>query len=156
MGTRKLQRYAKTWHRPVKPPKRRWLSTTHHSMSRIGHHIRRGREDNTEEALQISRLPTMVDSQLIKLRKTYSTAKKIDEHVPMSVRVTNKFFNPYMWPHLSSSRELTFSSNNGTRLSINLIQKMHETHPLPLLVICIITSISPPSKAGSREAYERV
>jgi hypothetical protein len=42
----------------------------------------------------------MIDSQMAKLRKTYSIMKYIHRQYPMSKHLKNNFFNRYMWLHL--------------------------------------------------------
>jgi hypothetical protein len=54
----------------------------------------------------------MIDSQLIKLRKGYDIMKWIHRQFPASIRLKNRFFNTYLWPHLNMMATIYFLFSN--------------------------------------------
>ena len=105
---RELHRYAKTWLQPLNVVKT--VVVVHHASAQ-GPKLNIFYDDSKIEQKKCFKylgvhlderlsFRTMVDSQMAKLRRSYSILKCIHRQYPISVRLKNKFFNTYMWPHL--------------------------------------------------------
>lgn len=103
-----LSEYAKKWRQPLNVNKTKLV--VYHSAVQTPKMLVSYEDTNIEQKkcykylgfLLDERLAfkPMIDSQLIKLRKTFPILKYIHRRFPMAMHLKNKFFNAFMWPHL--------------------------------------------------------